>query len=176
MNRKPLSDVYSELIERGLSDAVAGEALTSGISTGALRIWPARAYDRQYGPSWVTNPILDFRSGTIAMPLPPVPGSWGELQPRLTAVQVDVDRDQIDQLRPAADSGSQESFGAPNKEAALKAASIAWIKGLPATPAPKKAAAKADALKAIEGLSGRQFDSAWDDAAPGPWKAPGPKT
>ena len=62
-----------------------------------------------------------------------------------------------------------------NKQAALRSKCIAWIKMLPTNPAPAKEDAKAEAMKVIEGLSGRQFYSAWDEAAHPNWKLPGPK-
>jgi hypothetical protein len=101
MNWLPLSDAYGKLLERGLGDAAAAEGLTSAISTGAMRIRPARSFDRQCGPSWITNPALDFRAGTIALPLVPTPGSWDVINRRLTAVLVSVDADQFDRLWPA---------------------------------------------------------------------------
>jgi hypothetical protein len=102
MNWLPLSDAYGKLLERGVAAAAAAEGLTSAISTFTLRIRPARAPDRQYGPSWITNPALDFRAGTIALPLVPTPGSWDAITRRLTAVPVAVDADQFDRLWPAA--------------------------------------------------------------------------
>jgi hypothetical protein len=62
-----------------------------------------------------------------------------------------------------------------NKQAALKAKCATWIAALPEQPARRKPDVRADAIKAIQGLSGRQFDAAWDDAAPDAWKQPGPK-
>jgi hypothetical protein len=62
-----------------------------------------------------------------------------------------------------------------NKQAALKAKCAVWIKALPEQPPRRRSDVKTDAIKAIEGLSGRQFDAAWDEAAPAAWKIPGPK-
>jgi hypothetical protein len=62
-----------------------------------------------------------------------------------------------------------------NRQAALKAQCSEWIKMLPTQPPRRKSDVKLDAVAAIPGLSGRQFDAAWDEAAPSPWKAPGPK-
>jgi hypothetical protein len=67
------------------------------------------------------------------------------------------------------------SGGQTNRQAALKARCIAWIRSLPAQPRRLKSDVKAGAMAEIEGLSGRQFDAAWDDAAAAAWKAPGPK-
>jgi hypothetical protein len=63
-----------------------------------------------------------------------------------------------------------------NRQAALKAKCIAWIRTLPEQPLRRKPDVKVDALAAISGLSGRQFDAAWDEAAPASWKVPGPKS
>jgi hypothetical protein len=62
-----------------------------------------------------------------------------------------------------------------SRQAKLRAKCVAWIKMLPEKPAPAKEDAKAEAMKVIEGLSGRQFYGAWDEAAPVAWKRPGPK-
>jgi hypothetical protein len=62
-----------------------------------------------------------------------------------------------------------------NKQAALKTKCVGFIAALPEQPPRRKPDVKADAMKAIQGLSGRQFDAAWDEAAPAAWKLPGPK-
>jgi len=62
-----------------------------------------------------------------------------------------------------------------NKQAALKAKCSAWIAALPEHPARRKDDLRAEAMAAFPGLSGRQFDRAWDDDAPDSWKVPGPK-
>jgi hypothetical protein len=62
-----------------------------------------------------------------------------------------------------------------NKQAALKAKCIAWIAALPEYPPRRKLDVKVEAIAAIHNLSGRQFDAAWDEAAPASWKIPGPK-
>jgi hypothetical protein len=62
-----------------------------------------------------------------------------------------------------------------NKQAALKAKCSAWIAALPERPARRKDDLRAEAMTAFPGLSGRQFDRAWDDDAPDSWKVPGPK-
>ena len=62
-----------------------------------------------------------------------------------------------------------------NKQAALKAKCIDWIKALPSTPAKAKADVVKDAMDCIPGLSERQAKAAWDDAAPAAWTKPGPK-
>jgi hypothetical protein len=67
------------------------------------------------------------------------------------------------------------SGGRTNRQAELKDKCVAWIRSLPALPFPLKSDVKAAAMAEIEGLSGRQFDAAWDEAAPSAWKAPGPK-
>jgi hypothetical protein len=60
-----------------------------------------------------------------------------------------------------------------NKQAALKGQCSAWIRTLPTRPPRRKSDVKADAVAAISGLSGRQFDAAWDEAAPPEWKRAG---
>jgi hypothetical protein len=60
-----------------------------------------------------------------------------------------------------------------NKQAALKGQCSAWIRTLPTRPPRRKSDVKADSLAAIPGLSGRQFDAAWDEAAPPEWKRAG---
>jgi hypothetical protein len=112
MNWLPIADAYTALVERGITEVEAAEGLTAKISTFALLIKPHRSFDRQYGPSWITNPIIDFRAGTIAMPLLPTPGTWDEISPRLTAVRVDVDQDQFDRLWPAPINPSAARRGA----------------------------------------------------------------
>jgi hypothetical protein len=62
-----------------------------------------------------------------------------------------------------------------NRRAELKAKCVAWIRSLPDRPPRRKDDVKADATAAIPGLSGRQFNAAWDEAAPALWKVPGPK-
>lgn len=62
-----------------------------------------------------------------------------------------------------------------NRQAELRGKCSAWIRALPVQPPRRKSDVKVDAVAAIPGLSGRQFDAAWDEAAPGLWKAPGPK-
>jgi hypothetical protein len=102
-----------------MSDGDAREALTSAISTLALLIKPHRQFNRQYGPSWITNPNIDFRAGTIAMPLVPVPGTWDDIIPRLTHVPVNINLDQFDsfgrrrlpQLRPRSAGGLSNTPG-----------------------------------------------------------------
>jgi hypothetical protein len=72
---------------------------------------------------------------------------------------------------------SQDKAGfLTNKQEALQADCVAWLRSLPPTPVPTKDAAKTAAKRAIEGLSGRQFDRAWHQAAPPAWKRAGPKT
>jgi hypothetical protein len=104
MKRLPIADAFIALVERGMTEAEAAEEITAKISTGALPINPHRLYDKQYGPSWITNPIIDFRAGTIAMPLQSAPSglpSWNQLYPQLTPVRFDVCQDQFDSLWPA---------------------------------------------------------------------------
>jgi hypothetical protein len=60
-----------------------------------------------------------------------------------------------------------------NKQAALKGRCSAWIRTLPTRPPRRKSDVKVDAVAAIPGLSGRQFDAAWDEAAPPEWKRAG---
>jgi hypothetical protein len=62
-----------------------------------------------------------------------------------------------------------------NKQAALKAKCIDWIRALPPTPPRAKPDVLKDAMDSIPGLSERQAKAAWDDAAPAAWKKPGPK-
>jgi hypothetical protein len=62
------------------------------------------------------------------------------------------------------------------KEAALKATCVEWIKSLPPLPIPKRDDLKTKAMKQFNGLSGRQFDAAWDEVAPTEWKRPGRRT
>jgi hypothetical protein len=105
----PLKDAYSILVKRGMPDGDAREALTSAISTFGLLIKPHRQYDRQYGPSWIANPNIDFSAGTIALPLVRVQNglpSWDDLPSyrRLTHVLVDIDLDQFESLWPAAEN------------------------------------------------------------------------
>jgi hypothetical protein len=107
MNWLPSAKAYAALVERGMTEVEAAEELTAKISTFALLIKPHRLPDRQYGPSWITNPIVDFRAGTIAMPLQPAPSglpSWDDLHPRLTPVLFDVRQDQFESLWPAAEN------------------------------------------------------------------------
>jgi hypothetical protein len=62
-----------------------------------------------------------------------------------------------------------------NRQAALKAECVAWIKAVPKYPAPVKEDLEQVAKQAIRGLSGRQFTAAWNEAAPAAWTLPGPK-
>jgi hypothetical protein len=62
-----------------------------------------------------------------------------------------------------------------NKQAALKAKCIDWIRALPPTPPRAKPNVLKDAMDSIPGLSERQAKAAWDDAAPEAWTKPGPK-
>jgi hypothetical protein len=101
VNWLPLARAHAALMERGLTDREAANELTVKIATFALTIKPERLFDRSYGPGWLQNPAIDFQAGTIAMPLKPVPGSWQVLERPLTAVRVDVNGDQLDELWPA---------------------------------------------------------------------------
>ena len=65
------------------------------------------------------------------------------------------------------------SGGLTNKQAALKGRCSAWIRTLPTQPSRRKSDVKANAVAEIPGLSGRQFDAAWDEAAPPEWKRAG---
>jgi hypothetical protein len=119
--------------------------------------WPAR----------LTLDRIDWDASTI-YGQDPVRIIGNDLLTEVSAAALSLDQGETEFATP---SGIQT-----NKQAALKTACRVWIKALPTKPARTKVDVKADAMKAIEGLSGRQFDSAWDDAAPPAWKQPGPKT
>ena len=62
-----------------------------------------------------------------------------------------------------------------NRQALKLQQCVEWIRKLPVRPARTKAVVRAEALAAIPGLSGRQFNNAWDQAADASWQIPGPK-
>lgn len=135
------------------------------------------------GMDWLEAPVLDFEKSEILC-RSFMARTQEEFSPReLHPARIELWSDDLLRLWPPAGirGSREESAAAPvsgfltNKQEALQIECVAWLQGLPPTPAMTKATAKEAAMKAVPGLSGRQFDRAWDRAAPAAWKQPGRK-
>jgi hypothetical protein len=138
------------------------------------------------GMDWLQAPVLDFEKSEILC-RSYMAGTDEEFRyPRdVHPARIELWNDDLLRLWPPASVQPRPEASASatispsgiqtNKQAEAKANCISWISAMPEQPARRKPDVMADAKVVFPKLSGRQFNAAWDVAAPAAWKNPGPK-
>ena len=128
--------------------------------------WRRRRFPRDW-PARLTSERIDWEASTINGP-DPFRLINNDLFIEVSAAALLPDQEKA--CEAATPSGILT-----NRQAALKAQCIDWIRALPPTPPRAKPGVLKEAMESIPGLSERQAKAAWDDAAPAAWTKPGPK-
>lgn len=147
------------------ADAEGYAAQTMFRAQGFPTRWERRRFPRDW-PARLTPDRIDWEASTINGPHPE----------RLIQADIFIEV-RSEALSPDAKNHVEKPRGFhTNREAALKATCIDWLRTLPELPVMRRDDIKEQALSEIPGLSGHQFKAAWDEAAPASWKRAGRKT